>query len=125
MANEKKIVVSAKALKALREGQFTAAEKVYVEDAPIVTIPAGLWKLVERAIPAKNGAPAFTMQICEFVIPKSDGTMEPFDRVFRSGEVVDTDNDVKISTYRAERDFTCSNGTVIPKGLVKQFAANA
>lgn len=109
-------ITDAKVLSILRQGQFTPAEKVYVEEEPILTIPAGSWELEEKTITPATGAP-FKMLVANFAVGK-----EKFDRVFRSGSKPTGDEDIKISTYKAEREFHCTNGTVIAKGTVKQFA---
>lgn len=119
MAVKKLTGVSAEQLASLRAGNFEPMAKVYALKEPLITIPAGYWDYQEKEVSPKSGS-AFTVKLAVFKIGN-----ETFERTFRSGEEIDTENEIVIGKYVAERDQTTSNGYKIVKGTVKQFAANA
>lgn len=112
--------VNQQVLSELRGTQFQPQAPVYVMEDNLVTIPSDLYSVETKDIPARGTREAFTLHISKFEI-----NGEQFEIAYRSGVVPDSDDDLVISRYKAERDFETSSGKLIKKGTVKIFAANA
>ena len=117
--SKKKLKISAADAALLRKSQFVPDAPVYEPQRVLVTIPTGDFTPETRTISPRNGSTGFSINEAHFKIGEENFTVR-----YRNGVTPDAEMDLQVVLYVANREYKCTNGTVIKKGTEKIFAVN-